>query len=249
MTLSLSWPLVNRLGLRHWVNKYVRGVLRLALSLRDVGASYPLVIIAANVSSTFARSFVRPLRRANLTLVHVPIVPPPPRYATTRHVGTWTKLHAFGLDTYRRVLLLDVDVIVRRSIDHLLTTEAIRPPAATSEGLPPARDGSILPFNTGVLLLRPSRVELARMLETMRVLPSYDGSEQGFLASYLSRVSRTPWSELPRRYNLFQCPQADEVADAFVWHLTPSFHGALSDGTVRDVIRELDARVDTMMRA
>ena len=81
----------------------------------------------------------------------------------------------------------------------------------------------------------------------MIALPSYDGSEQGFLASYFAR-HRVRWSELPRRYNLFSCVQADEVRASYAWHLNPAFDGAFHDPLVREVQRALDARVQALLR-
>lgn len=71
---------------------------------------------------------------------------------------------------------------------------------------------------------------------------------EGFLASYFA-ASRTRWSELPRTYNLFQCPAADEVLSAHVWHLNPNFHAAWRHPRVREVVGALDARVDAVLRA
>lgn len=134
------------------------------------------IVLAHNLTSATRAK----LRRANVTLVDAPMVAAPPLLARSRHVGTWHKLALWGLerDGYTRVLSLDADVIVRRNVDHLLADAAIAPPAATAEGVPPARDGSVLPFNTGVLLLRPSSAELAKMLRAKDSLPSYDGSER-----------------------------------------------------------------------
>ena len=73
-------------------------------------------------------------------------------------------------------------------------------------------------------------------------------TEQGFLASFFKRA-RTRWTELPRRYNLFQCPQPDEVESASIWHLTPNFHGAFGHGLVRQVTSDLDTRVNEIMHA
>lgn len=249
--VAYSWTFVQRNGLRHWWQKYIRGAIRLALSLRASGSEHPLLVLGANLTSAMRR----PLRAANLSIVAVPSILAPARYANRRHVGTWTKLNAWRLTEYRRLLSLDVDVIVRngRALDELLTRQDLVPPAATAEGVPPARDGSILPFNSGVMLLRPSGQEHARMLAALHdsATPSYisyDGSEQGFLASYWARHG-TRWSELPRKYNLFVCPQPDELEAAAAWHLNPNFATGVHHPTVRAVIAALDAQVEAVVRA
>ena len=66
------------------MSKYVRGVLRVALSLRDVGSAFPLVVLASNLSTPLLRT----LRRANLSVVEVPPVLAPPQYRQSRHTGT-----------------------------------------------------------------------------------------------------------------------------------------------------------------
>jgi len=237
------------------------------------------------------------------TLVHAPPLPrtspPQPRDPPWQ----WGKLAAFGLTQFRRLVALDLDLIIRRNLDHLFSDQ-IEAPAATAEGVPPARDGSTLAFNTGLLVLDPSRREHTLMMRAKDRLRSYDGSEQGFLVSFFAGreampgapwhmmpsastapgsrdptgsrdpvrgtdpppsggrglvggavangaalgLRRTRWSELPRRYNLFQCTQPDEVDTSWVWHLNPNFHGGFGHPTVRRVLGALDGRIDSLLR-
>lgn len=266
VTLSLNWLFILKNSMAHWVHKYIRGVLRIALSLRDVRSRFPLVVIASNLTASLRAL----LRRANLTVHEVAAVPPPPQHRASRHVGTWNKLAAWRLTRYRRVISLDLDLVIRRNIDHLFSA-AIGTPAATAEGVPPARDGSTMPFNTGLVVLTPSSHEFDEMMRAKDRITSYDGSEQGFLVSYFagrralaqngSRGSaaargsddhayhgvRKRWSELPRRYNLFQCVQSDEVEAAFVWHHNPNFHGGFGHEQVRATMKSLDARVGRLL--
>ena len=225
-------------------------------------------------------------------------IPPQPRDPPWQ----WGKLAAFGLTQFRRLVSLDLDLIIRRNLDHLFSDQ-VKAPAATAEGVPPARDGSTLAFNTGLLVLEPSRREHALMMRAKDRLRSYDGSEQGFLVSFFAGreampsaplhissatpppgsrdpkgnrdpvrgrepppsgggglvggavangaalgLRRTRWSELPRRYNLFQCTQPDEVDTSWVWHLNPNFHGGFGHPTVRRVLGALDGRIDSLLR-
>lgn len=90
------------------------------------------------------------------------------------------------------------------------------PQQASSAPLPPA--GVALRFSSGALA---DRVMHARMLRRVDELPSHDGGDQGFLASFFA-AEGVPWNELPRRYNLAFHPQPDEIQTAFVWH---ALHG------------------------
>ena len=245
-TVAFSSEFVALHGLKHWRSKYMLGALRLALSLRDVGAAFPLVVIAANLSTTYSLI----LERANLTLLPVPFVEQLKRFGNRRFAGTFSKLNLWSLAArFDRVVSLDCDMLVHRNIDHLFA-RAIRTPAAVAE--PTASDflggprNSMLPFNTGLLVVAPNLSFFESMLSRLPSLPSYDGSDQGFLNS--AHRDASGYFELPRRYNLFGCVQEDEVEEAFVYHLNGAFHGASLHPAFVRFKAPLDARARTLYR-
>ena len=209
---------------RAWSNKFLVGVMQTIVSLRDVHAAYPIVVLASNVSS-FA---LRPLRSINVTIIHVDFIANPTHMQSQgalKYPGTFGKLALWNLTQYDRVVSLDVDTIVRRNIDHLFSP-AVKAPAAVAEGPPPRTFGGIhfKPFNSGVLVVSPDRQVFKSLVKAKDSLPSYDGGDQGTLASFHARRG-VPWHELPRTYNLFGCPQEDEISAAHIWHANSNFQG------------------------
>jgi hypothetical protein len=125
------------------------------------------------------------------------------------------------------------DIIVRQNLDHLFalpTPAAMLDPMQANRGVMQDAEGGyttrlggppVFPWNSGVLLLTPGRALHTRILSRIDELPSHDGGDQGFLASFFA-AEGIPWHELPRRYNLAFHPQPDEIRNAFAWH---ALHG------------------------
>jgi glycogenin len=109
---------------------------------------------------------------------------------------TYNKLHAFGLTDFERVVLMDADTLVVRNIDDLFSRPHV---AAAPDFLLPDR------FNSGVLVLEPSRATYEHLLDSLDAVPSYDGGDQGFLNAYFSGWFGAPAAHrLPVGYNLPQ---------------------------------------------
>ena len=224
-----------------WEERYLHGAFRVALTLRHVGSAFQTVLLQQNMSA----DALVPFTRLGVRVLPLPPLEPPAASARrdVRMAKTFVKLHLFSLTQFERVVALDVDIIVRRNIDHLFSA-AVRAPAAVLDshwadrgvmqgragGHTTARGGPpVFPFNSGLLVLTPSARLHARMLATVNELPSYDAGDQGFLASFFGREVG-PWHELPRRYALnYQNMMADELDSALTWH---AMHGT-SDGAFR----------------
>jgi lipopolysaccharide biosynthesis glycosyltransferase len=116
------------------------------------------------------------------------------------------KFHAFNLTQFRHVLYLDADLILlQESATSLfdrgehLTEE--RPFAAAPESGVPSL------FNTGVLLVRPNNSLFLSLLNSasLREIPSYDGTDQGFLNSIYSDWYTWPATHrIPPKFNFGQ---------------------------------------------
>ncbi len=121
--------------------------------------------------------------------------PNPLRDQGTSYFGTlYTKLRLWGLTEFDKVVFLDADTVVLGSLEDLLD----RPDFAAAPCM-----GGLDAFNGGVVVARPSKDTLEDMLAKVPSLPSYDGSEQGFLNSYFSDwYTGSPERRLPAIYNV-----------------------------------------------
>jgi hypothetical protein len=113
-----------------------------------------------------------------------------------RFAATFTKLRAFELTQYDKLVLLDADTIVLQNIDDLFERPAI---AAAPDFLLPDR------FNSGVMVIAPERGLFERMMDALADSPSYDGGDQGFLNTFFPDWYRGPAAHrLPCGYNMHQ---------------------------------------------
>lgn len=110
----------------------------------------------------------------------------------------FTKLHAWGMVSYKLLLYLDSDTLVIRSIDHLLQLQL------ESKRIAVARDfgeGVWRPtFNMGVFVIRPNSSEYTRLLSLQQdasVVFETAMCEQGFL----NVIYRDAWEDIGFRNN------------------------------------------------
>jgi len=104
-------------------NSYSIGVKVLAWSLRAVATSFPLVVMYVpgalspsdfNELENLGCKF-RETSRIDLTGKKTNFANPYPYYEET-----WTKLQVFGLIEFKRVILLDADMLVCKNVDELM---------------------------------------------------------------------------------------------------------------------------------
>jgi len=174
--------------------EYVMGAMVLAHSLRRVGWQHETVLL---VTSEVPQLDRERLGRYWQRLVEVaPIENPNPQdQQGTAYFGTtYTKLRVWEQTDYSKLVFLDADTIVLDSLDELLNCPQF--------GAAPCM-GALDMFNTGVMVVEPSKETLQDMVSKIAKLPSYDGSDQGFLNSYYPDWFSGPHEHrLPTRYNV-----------------------------------------------
>jgi hypothetical protein len=173
---------------------YVPGVEALGKSLDRSGTARPKVVLVTPDVPEAARSL---LAAQGWWIRDVqPIVNPSPQKQRlfARFANTFTKLRAFDLAEFSKVVLLDADTIVLTNVDELFERPG---PAAAPDFLLPDH------FNSGVMVLEPSKATFQHMMEQLFTAGSYDGGDQGFLNTYYPN-----WYEmhaghrLPAGYNM-----------------------------------------------
>jgi lipopolysaccharide biosynthesis glycosyltransferase len=121
------------------------------------------------------------------------------------HCPGWTKLGIFSLQQYDTILYIDCDCLVLKDVSSLLErnkvyTESEALIAAAPDILPPHY------FNTGVMVVRPSRQVFDTMQRHASLLTTFDGSDTGFLNAYFPTwfTEFPPQARLPVGYNAQQ---------------------------------------------
>jgi hypothetical protein len=167
---------------------YAPGVEALGRSLAASGTREPkLALLTSDVSSAARER----LRSQGWEIVDVEEIESPNPHAPMvypRFAKTFTKLRAFGLDDFDKIVLLDADTLVLRNIDELFDRPGF---SAAPDFFMPDR------FNSGVMVVEPSGELLTRMLEDLSDSQSYDGGDQGFLNEFVG-----DWYGLPVAHRL-----------------------------------------------
>lgn len=175
---------------------YVPGVEALGHSLDRTGTPHPkLVLVTPDVSASARRSLER---KGWLIRDVAPIANPNPRRQQLfpRFANTFTKLRAFSLCDFTKLVLLDADTIVLQNIDDLFERPAL---AAAPDYLLPDR------FNSGVMVIEPCARTFASMMDALRSTGSYDGGDQGFLNEFFADWYHSSAAHrLPAGYNMHQ---------------------------------------------
>lgn len=100
-----------------------------------------------------------------------------------------TKLHAFRLVQYEKVIFLDADTLVLRRLSHLFESPHSFS-AAPDQGWPDA-------FNSGVMVLEPSQESFDGLIDMMKRKGTWDGGDQGLLNDFFPN-----WNRLSFTYNV-----------------------------------------------
>jgi glycogenin glucosyltransferase len=108
----------------------------------------------------------------------------------------FTKLLVWGMVEYKKVILIDSDMVVLKNIDHLFQRSDLS--AVEDPGAPGM-------FNSGLMVISPSTTLLAEMLEALPNAETYNGGDQGFLNSFFESKWRENFAtlRLPAIYNAF----------------------------------------------
>jgi len=153
---------------------YLAGVEALGQSLVETGSLLPRVVMVTSDVSEAARAS---LAAEGWELKLVDAVPSPrvddAIYA--RFANSFTKLRAFDLVEFDKIVFLDADTVVLQNIEELFDRPSF---AAGPDFFMPDR------FNSGVMVIAPSHALYAELIESLGSAPTYDGGDQGVLNSH-----------------------------------------------------------------
>lgn len=164
---------------------YIPAALILAQSLRNTGTVHDFVLMVDDTSDLNLKD---PILKAHYDKV-VKVKSVKNKY----NVKGFNKLNAWLLTDYAKVVYIDVDTMVLTNLDHLF---AHPEPAAVPDVYMSGK------FNSGLLVIKPSKAIYTDMMSKLDILPSYNKGDQGFLNSYFSGwFEMPPAHRLPARYN------------------------------------------------
>lgn len=153
-------------------DEFLLGVRVLGKSIRDTGSIKDMVVLVSDGVSDYAK---RLLQADGWIVQHISLLANPNQVRPKRFWGVYTKLKIFNLTGYKKVVYLDADTIVVKSIEDLFKCSKFCANLKHSERL-----------NSGVLVVEPSEALFNDMISKVNTLYSYTGGDQGFLNSYYS---------------------------------------------------------------
>ncbi|XP_042513003.1 inositol phosphorylceramide glucuronosyltransferase 1-like [Macadamia integrifolia] len=153
-------------------DEFVLGVRVLGKSIRDTGSTKDMVVLVSDGVSGYAKML---LKADGWIVETISLLANPNQVRPTRFWGVYTKLKIFNLTNYGKVLYLDADTIVVKSIEDLFKCSKFCANLKHSERL-----------NSGVMVVEPSETVFNDLMSKVSTLPSYTGGDQGFLNSYFT---------------------------------------------------------------
>ncbi|OAY67195.1 Inositol phosphorylceramide glucuronosyltransferase 1 [Ananas comosus] len=151
-------------------DEFVLGVRVLGKSIRDTGARRDMVVLVSDGVSDYAKQL---LRADGWIVEPIKLLANPNNVRPKRFWGVYTKLKIFNMTRYKKVVYLDADTIVVKSIEDLFKCGKFCANLKHSERM-----------NSGVMVVEPSEALFKDMMSKVKSLPSYTGGDQGFLNSY-----------------------------------------------------------------
>ncbi|KAH8059780.1 glycosyl transferase [Aureococcus anophagefferens] len=172
---------------------YAPGALALLQSLRASRSAKPrLVLVTSDVSERSRR-----LLRRLATVVDVEPIPNPHTPLDGKECWArcgYTKLALWGLTEYTKLVYVDADAVVLENVDELFALDVAF--AAAPDIFPPDK------FNSGVMVLAPSKETFDAMLKVAPDARSHDGGDGGFLNEFFDDWFEGPVAgRLAFRYN------------------------------------------------
>ncbi|KAL0005454.1 hypothetical protein SO802_013015 [Lithocarpus litseifolius] len=151
-------------------DEFLLGVRVLGKSIRDTGSRKDMVVLISDGVSEFAQKL---LEADGWIVEKISLLANPNQVRPKRFWGVYTKLKIFNLTKYKKVVYLDADTIVVKSIEDLFKCGKFCANLKHSERL-----------NSGVMVVEPSETLFSDMMSKVKTLFSYTGGDQGFLNSY-----------------------------------------------------------------
>lgn len=188
-------------------NSYVRGVLALFESLKEVNSKYDLyVILSGEINKSNEKKLVnagiRIIKNSNNIELPSHIIEKNKRGGFSQWNYTLEKLHIFDLDNFDKLVYLDSDMMITKNIDELFEHEHMS--AVVAGKLMPGNE-NWKELNSGTMVIIPQKHLKEKILCKLEVViqnKSYIG-DQDLLQEYYYNWPNEKQLHLNQKYNIF----------------------------------------------
>ncbi|OIT33188.1 PREDICTED: putative UDP-glucuronate:xylan alpha-glucuronosyltransferase 5 [Nicotiana attenuata] len=151
----------------HSSEAYVCGAIALAQSIIQTNSTKDLVLLA---DDSISPKSLLGLRSAGWKIKKIKRIRSPHAEKNAYNEWNYSKLRIWQLSEYDKVIFIDSDFVVFRNIDQFFSY-----PELSAAG----NDGYI--FNSGVMIIEPSKCKFQNLMNKRFEVGSYNGGDQGFL--------------------------------------------------------------------
>ncbi|XP_010916626.1 UDP-glucuronate:xylan alpha-glucuronosyltransferase 2 isoform X1 [Elaeis guineensis] len=169
----------------HSTDNYVCGAIMLAQSILKTGSTRDLILLH---DKSIPQPKLQALVAAGWTLREITRIRNPHAQKNSYNEYNYSKLRLWLLTEYHKIVFIDADIVVLRSLDLLFHF-----PQMSATG----NDGVI--FNSGIMVIEPSNCTFQALMGRREDVISYNGGDQGFLNEVF-----VWWHRLPRRVNFLK---------------------------------------------
>jgi len=218
-------------------NVYLTGALVVGYTLMKTNTKFDRVILTTPDTSLEYKSYLKTVYTHIINIDYVEVSSEIFSEQNTRFRNVFTKLECLNLIQYDKIILLDIDMIIAKNIDHLFE---LSPPAACLKHFYVSY-GKLIPahmicrnkklvgsINAGLMLLKPDKNEWLHIKEDInknQQINKYKYPEQ----DYLSLRYCNKWTSITFNYN-FQFGLTNRVKkcrysidDIYVIHYSSSY--------------------------
>jgi len=178
----------------HSSDTYVCGAMALAQSIIKAGSTRDLILLH---DASIPQPKLGALAAAGWKLQLITRIRNPSARRHSYNEYNYSKLRLWQLTYYHKVIFIDSDIIVLRSLDLLFQF-----PQISAVG----NDGVI--FNSGIMVIEPSSCTFKALMKRRKDIKSYNGGDQG----YLNEVF-VWWHRLPTRVNFLKNFWSNKTAE------------------------------------
>ncbi|XP_027109511.1 putative UDP-glucuronate:xylan alpha-glucuronosyltransferase 4 [Coffea arabica] len=182
---ALYQPREAYVTILHSSEAYVCGAIALAQSIIQSNSSKDLVLLA---DDSISKKSLQGLEAAGWKIKRIKRIRSPHAAKGAYNEWNYSKLRIWHLIEYDKIIFIDSDFIVLRSLDEFFVY-----PQLSAVG----NNGHI--FNSGLMLVEPSKCAFQAVMGKRFTMASYNGGDQGFLNEVF-----TWWHRWPGRVNFLK---------------------------------------------
>ncbi|CAI9102233.1 OLC1v1000472C1 [Oldenlandia corymbosa var. corymbosa] len=169
----------------HSSEDYVCGAIVLGQSIIQTKTKRDMILLA---DTTISHKSLRGLKAAGWKIKLIERIRSPNAEKDAYNEYNYSKLRIWQLIKYDKVIFIDSDLLVLQNLDEYFSYSQ----------LSAARNGRHI-FNSGVMVIEPSRCTFETMMSKRFSIVSYNGGDQGFL----NEIFRW-WHRLPSKTNFLK---------------------------------------------